>query len=288
MSDTPKNPQQPDDLSQADIDAALAAGGITPEGDSGAPPAPDAAAPDSTAPVADATAPGAEAAAVPDATPSPDDAAAVESSAEAIAASVTAEPESFDPLAGFSQADIDAALAAATGDAPPAPAPKPTPVAAAGPPKLDTMGRPFDEAAAAMEAAMAEERAEVAAAAAARAAAPPPAPAPLPPPPAGAITMDLPDFGRRAVNGEDIKGVELLGDVDLHVKVELGRAEMAIEEVLRLGEGAVVELDKLAGDPVDVLVNDRLVARGEVLILNDNFCVRISEIVAGEDAEAAA
>jgi flagellar motor switch protein FliN/FliY len=46
-----------------------------------------------------------------------------------------------------------------------------------------------------------------------------------------------------------------------------------------LGEGAVVELDKLAGDPVDVYVNDRLVARGEVLVLNDNFCVRISDIL---------
>jgi flagellar motor switch protein FliN/FliY len=60
---------------------------------------------------------------------------------------------------------------------------------------------------------------------------------------------------------------------------------MSIDEVLRLGAGAVVELNKLAGDPVDVLVNDRLVARGEVLILNDNFCVRISEILAGEETE---
>jgi flagellar motor switch protein FliN/FliY len=55
--------------------------------------------------------------------------------------------------------------------------------------------------------------------------------------------------------------------------------------VLRLGEGSVVELDKLAGDPVDVFVNDQLVARGEVLVLNDNFCVRINEIItAAEEA----
>jgi flagellar motor switch protein FliN/FliY len=54
---------------------------------------------------------------------------------------------------------------------------------------------------------------------------------------------------------------------------------MLVEDVLRLGEGSVVELDKLAGDPVDVYVNDRAVARGEVLVLNDNFCVRISEIL---------
>ena len=53
--------------------------------------------------------------------------------------------------------------------------------------------------------------------------------------------------------------------------------------MLRLGSGSVVELDKLAGDPVDVFVNGRLVARGEVLVLNDNFCIRVSEIVAGVD-----
>jgi len=74
--------------------------------------------------------------------------------------------------------------------------------------------------------------------------------------------------------------IDLLRDVQLSVKIELGRTRMYIEDILRLGEGSVVELDKLAGDPVDVFVNDRLVARGEVLVLNDNFCVRIGEIVA--------
>ncbi len=60
-------------------------------------------------------------------------------------------------------------------------------------------------------------------------------------------------------------GIELLGDVDLDVTIELGRTEMLVEDVLRLTSGSVVELDKLAGDPVDVYVNGRLVARGEVL-----------------------
>ena len=54
---------------------------------------------------------------------------------------------------------------------------------------------------------------------------------------------------------------------------------MLVEDVLRLGEGTVVELDKLAGDPVDIYVNERHVARGEVLVLNDNFCVRVNEII---------
>ncbi|MCE9591840.1 MAG: flagellar motor switch protein FliN [Planctomycetes bacterium] len=85
-------------------------------------------------------------------------------------------------------------------------------------------------------------------------------------------------------------GIELLSDVDLHVTIELGRTQMLVEDVLKLNEGSVVELDKLAGDPVDVYVNQRLVARGEVLVLNDSFCIRISEIVADleEQAEEAA
>lgn len=83
------------------------------------------------------------------------------------------------------------------------------------------------------------------------------------------------------------RGMDLLADVNLNVKIELGRTRMLVEDVLRLGEGAVVELDKLAGDPVDVYVNERHVARGEVLVLNDNFCVRINEILspAGEREE---
>ena len=75
------------------------------------------------------------------------------------------------------------------------------------------------------------------------------------------------------------QGFELLDDVQLDVKIELGRCQMYVDEVLRLSEGAVVQLEKLAGDPVDILVNDKLVARGEVLVLNDNFCVRVGEIL---------
>ncbi len=58
---------------------------------------------------------------------------------------------------------------------------------------------------------------------------------------------------------------------------------MHLDEVLRLKRGSVVSLDKLAGDPVDVYVNGRLVARGEVLVLNDNFCVRVAELISGND-----
>ena len=74
----------------------------------------------------------------------------------------------------------------------------------------------------------------------------------------------------------------MIRDVELDLKIELGRTHMYLEDVLKLSRGAVVPLDKLAGDPVDLHVNGRLIARGEVLILNDNFCVRVAELVAGE------
>jgi flagellar motor switch protein FliN/FliY len=77
--------------------------------------------------------------------------------------------------------------------------------------------------------------------------------------------------------------LELLKDVDLNLRIELGRTQMFLEDVLKLKRGSVVTLDKLAGDPVDVFVNGRIVARGEVLVLNDNFCVRVTELLAGDD-----
>jgi len=90
--------------------------------------------------------------------------------------------------------------------------------------------------------------------------------------------MSLPSLSPASGTGI-AQGFDLLEDVQLEIKIELGRCEMYVDEVLRLSEGAVVQLDKLAGDPVDVLVNDKLVARGEVLVLNDNFCVRVGEIL---------
>jgi len=96
--------------------------------------------------------------------------------------------------------------------------------------------------------------------------------------------MKLPSF-QQVMQEAQVNSIDLLRDVDLNVKIELGRARMLVEDVLKLSEGSVVELDKLAGDPVDVFVNERLVARGEVLVLNDNFCVRINEIMAGVKEE---
>lgn len=76
--------------------------------------------------------------------------------------------------------------------------------------------------------------------------------------------------------------IDLLRDVDLDLKIELGRTHMVLEEVLKLRQGSVVTLDKLAGDPVDLFVNGRLVAKGEILVLNDNFCVRVAELIGSD------
>ncbi|MDX2148800.1 MAG: flagellar motor switch protein FliN [Planctomycetota bacterium] len=98
------------------------------------------------------------------------------------------------------------------------------------------------------------------------------------PPGANAAPISLPTFSVPATPLQ-AKAIELLSDVNLNVKIELGRTRMVLDDVLKLTDGSVVELDKLAGDPVDVYVNNRHVARGEVLVLNDNFCVRINEIL---------
>jgi flagellar motor switch protein FliN/FliY len=145
--------------------------------------------------------------------------------------------------------------------------------------QVDSCGQPFDEVAAAMGEAM--EQGKIAAGTEVT---PPPSGVPGAFPP-GSMQFDIPELAVRQAGGNLVEGIELLRDVELDVKIELGRSRMLVDDVLRLGEGSVVELDKLAGDPVEVFVNDRLVARGEVLVLNDNFCVRINEIVRQESEE---
>ncbi len=101
--------------------------------------------------------------------------------------------------------------------------------------------------------------------------------------PPGVKAFEFKDlYGAQAANEQ--ASLDLLHDVQLDLKIELGRTQMHLEEVLRLKQGAVVTLDKLAGDPVDIYANGRLIARGEVLVLNDNFCVRVAELIAGDGA----
>lgn len=171
-----------------------------------------------------------------------------------------------DPGAALDQSEIEA-LFAGSGGAPAAP-PKAKPAAA----------KPAAVAAAATTAAKsAEGLLDKAEKALASVDAPP---APLPP---GVKPFEFKPFSSRPPS-TDAATLDLLRDVQLDLKIELGRTHMQLEEVLQLKTGAVVTLDKLAGDPVDVYVNGRLIARGEVLVMNDNFCVRVAELVAGESA----
>lgn len=83
--------------------------------------------------------------------------------------------------------------------------------------------------------------------------------------------------------GEKMEGnIQLLLDVPLQITAELGRATMTIKDVLELGPGSVIELNKLAGEAVDLLVNGKLVAQGEVVVVDENFGVRITNIIGPE------
>ncbi len=79
------------------------------------------------------------------------------------------------------------------------------------------------------------------------------------------------------------QNIELLMDVDLPVSIELGRTKMAIADILALGPGSVVELNKLAGEPVDLLVNYKVVARGEVVVVDENFGLRVTQLMTPEE-----
>lgn len=103
---------------------------------------------------------------------------------------------------------------------------------------------------------------------------------PTKPVPEGVTPFQWEEFSGAPPNTEAAT-LDLIRDVELDLRIELGRTQMYLEDVLKLRRGSVVTLDKLAGDPVDIFVNGRLIARGEVLVLNDNFCVRVAELVAG-------
>lgn len=90
------------------------------------------------------------------------------------------------------------------------------------------------------------------------------------------------NFGGIEKSGEE-QNIDILLDVTLPVAIELGRTSMPIHDILNLGPGSVVELNRLAGEPVDLLVNDKLIARGEVVVVDENFGVRITSMVSPEE-----
>jgi len=77
--------------------------------------------------------------------------------------------------------------------------------------------------------------------------------------------------------------LDLILDIPLRVTVELGRTKMVVSELLNLGQGSVIELSKLAGEPMEILVNDKLVARGEAVVVNEKFGVRLTDIISPKE-----
>jgi flagellar motor switch protein FliN/FliY len=117
------------------------------------------------------------------------------------------------------------------------------------------------------------------------AAAPKPAPAPSPvavapiaPPKPAPIFENLASTGVQ-VAGAQTQDIDLILDIPVHMTVELGRTKLPIRNILQLAQGSVVELDGLAGEPMDVLVNGCLIAQGEVVVVNDKFGIRLTDII---------
>ncbi len=77
----------------------------------------------------------------------------------------------------------------------------------------------------------------------------------------------------------DNSKLDFILDIPLHVTVELGRTKLLVKDILQLNQGAVVELSKMAGEPLDVFVNSKLVARGEAVVVNEKFAIRLVDIV---------
>src|SRR5690606_8933292 len=87
------------------------------------------------------------------------------------------------------------------------------------------------------------------------------------------------EFSQTNANREEPVNLQMLFDIPLQVTVELGRTKKLIKEILELSPGSIIELDKLAGEPVDILVNNRLIAKGEVVVIEENFGVRVTDII---------
>ena len=86
-----------------------------------------------------------------------------------------------------------------------------------------------------------------------------------------------------ANSGQEVPNLDFIFDIPLEVSVELGRTKMVIKDLLQLGQGSVIELNKLAGETLEILVNQKLVARGEVVVVNEKFGIRLTDIISPAD-----
>ncbi len=104
-------------------------------------------------------------------------------------------------------------------------------------------------------------------------------PSPPPKPEVQVQQAQFASFDNPILGKTESKNLDMLFDIPLQVTVELGRTKRSVKEILEMSSGSIIELDKLAGEPVDILVNERLIAKGEVVVIDENFGVRISDIL---------
>lgn len=102
-------------------------------------------------------------------------------------------------------------------------------------------------------------------------------------PPANVQQAQFASFESANISQSEARNLNMLLDIPLQVTVELGRTKRSVKEILELSSGSIIELDKLAGEPVDILVNSRLIAKGEVVVIDENFGVRITDILSQAD-----
>lgn len=91
--------------------------------------------------------------------------------------------------------------------------------------------------------------------------------------------LDKIKVGDNSINKLKVQNLDFILDIPLKVTVELGRTKVYVKELLQLGQGSVVELDKLAGEPLEILVNEKLIAKGEVVVVNEKFGIRLTDII---------
>ncbi|NYT48220.1 flagellar motor switch protein FliN, partial [Parapusillimonas granuli] len=112
-----------------------------------------------------------------------------------------------------------------------------------------------------------------------------PAPAPAPQEPPAAAATPAPQLFRPLVDSavEGNSDIDMIMDIPVQLSVELGRTRLTIKNILQLGQGSVVELDGLAGEPMDIYVNGYLIAQGEVVAVEDKYGIRVTDIITPSD-----
>ena len=93
------------------------------------------------------------------------------------------------------------------------------------------------------------------------------------------VTQNTGNAEKKAAPQDEIHNLDFILDIPLRVSVELGRTKILVRDLLQLGQGSVVELSKFAGEPLELLVNEKLIARGEVVVVNEKFGLRLTDII---------